>query len=340
MVLWTLGFLLDEGEDVRGFSAAAGNVLSDGARPSVKSDGLLDFLTRIQADQVQEVRLIRNAQTAEAQGQALILNIIRRPVESSGTWGAGVERTGDGDPVLLGSLSFSGRALGFEGSFEIKGFQDETPIRTRRTFSAPDGSLTANWAERRLEEFTHLGLSGGARRPLLGGVLALNGSAQYDGFELNRQSRIYAFRPAVGAPDGFAPFAQEQDKYAFELGAYFSRSFGAVETKRVGFVTLETETEKQRASRCDAAEALLQATTLTSEQEALEPVFRGSAAWAMGRDWRLEAAAETADNRLDSTLAVTQDLGAGPVPVVLLGAATVVEETRGQALLTFAYAAP
>lgn len=340
MVLRTPGFSLDEGENVRGFGAAAGNVLIDGARPSVKGDGLRDFLARIPASQVLEVRLIRNAQTAEAQGQALILNIVRRPVERSGSWSAGLEQTGDGDPVPFGSLSFAGQALGFEGSFEIEGFQDQTPVRTRRAFSAPDGALQANWVERRVEEFTQIGVSGDARRPVLGGLLALNGSAQFERFTLNRDSRIYAFRPAVGVPDTFAPFAQEQDEYEWELGADFSRRFGAVEAKLVGLITLDTETEEQRDSRRTAADVLLQASTLTSEQEALEAVLRGSAAWGGGRDWRFEAAAETAYNRLDSTLAVTRDTRAGPVPVVLPGAATLVEETRGEALLTFAYAPP
>ena len=340
IVLRTPGFTLDEGDDVRGFGAAAGNVLIDGARPSVKGDGLEAFLARIPADRVLEVRLIRNAQTAEAQGQALILNIIRRPVETSGAWTAGLEQTGSGPVVPFGSLSFAGAALGFEGSFEVEFVVDETPIRTRRAFSAADGALLANWAERRVERFEQLTLSGDARRPVFGGVLALTASGRVQRFALDRESRIYAFRPAGGAPDGFAPFAQEEDEYGLDFGADYSLSFGDVDAKLVGLVSFESETEEQRDSRRSAAFALVQAQTLASEREALEAVLRSSAAWGLGSAWRFEAAAEVAYNQLDSRLAVTQDLGAGPVPVALPGAATVVEETRGEALLTFAYAPP
>ena len=58
MVRQLPGFTLDEGEDLRGFGATAGNVLIDGRRPSNKT-GLKDELSRIAARDVLRIELIR-----------------------------------------------------------------------------------------------------------------------------------------------------------------------------------------------------------------------------------------------------------------------------------------
>ena len=96
MVRRTPGFLLDQGDaDVRGFGAAGGNVLIDGARP-VSKGGVLDALSRIAARQVERIELIRNAGSAEAQGQSLVLNVVRKQATASGTWSVEIERNGNG----------------------------------------------------------------------------------------------------------------------------------------------------------------------------------------------------------------------------------------------------
>ena len=46
------GFSFDGGDSVRGFAGAAGNVLIDGQRPTIKTDSLGDTLNRITIDQV------------------------------------------------------------------------------------------------------------------------------------------------------------------------------------------------------------------------------------------------------------------------------------------------
>lgn len=82
----TPGFVLVEGQDVRGFGAAGANVLIDGARPSFKSGGIEDALRRISASQVERIEVLRNANTSEAQGQASVLNVVRVRGGRSGTW--------------------------------------------------------------------------------------------------------------------------------------------------------------------------------------------------------------------------------------------------------------
>ena len=61
------GFVLKRPEfgggsgNVRGFGGAAGNVLINGKRPSTKSDHLVNILSRIAADDVARIELIRGA---------------------------------------------------------------------------------------------------------------------------------------------------------------------------------------------------------------------------------------------------------------------------------------
>ena len=73
------GFTFNEGEDVRGFGGAAGNVLIDGQRPTSKSVRLGQLLQRIPANTVERIDLIRGgASGIDMQGQPVVANIIRK----------------------------------------------------------------------------------------------------------------------------------------------------------------------------------------------------------------------------------------------------------------------
>jgi hypothetical protein len=52
-------FTLDTGTSARGFAGTAGNVLVDGIRPTAKTDNLTSILTRIPADEVERIDIIR-----------------------------------------------------------------------------------------------------------------------------------------------------------------------------------------------------------------------------------------------------------------------------------------
>lgn len=76
MVSQVPGFSIDNGEDVRGFGGAAGNVLVDGERPSTKSN-LADYLRRIAADDVVQIDLVRGSSgDLDMRGQSRVVNVI------------------------------------------------------------------------------------------------------------------------------------------------------------------------------------------------------------------------------------------------------------------------
>lgn len=80
MVRQLPGFTLDEGEDLRGFGATAGNVLIDGQRPSSKTS-LKDELSRIAARDVQRIELIRASAAGDLdiRGYTELANVVLKP---------------------------------------------------------------------------------------------------------------------------------------------------------------------------------------------------------------------------------------------------------------------
>lgn len=97
------GFSLATGADLRGFAGAAGNVLVDGERPTIKAGGLVDFLSRIPADAVERIEVTRGAQRAgETAGQSLVANVIRKPQTFAATWSGELERNPAGRSIRAG----------------------------------------------------------------------------------------------------------------------------------------------------------------------------------------------------------------------------------------------
>ena len=80
MVRQLPGFTLDEGEDLRGFGATAGNVLIDGQRPSSKTS-LKDELSRIAARDVLRIELIRASAAGDldVRGYTELANVVLKP---------------------------------------------------------------------------------------------------------------------------------------------------------------------------------------------------------------------------------------------------------------------
>jgi outer membrane receptor protein involved in Fe transport len=92
MVRQLPGFRIDEGEDLRGFGATAGNVLIDGRRTSSK-DSLSDELGRISARDVLRVELIRASAAGDidVRGYTELANVVMKPASElkvSTTWAA------------------------------------------------------------------------------------------------------------------------------------------------------------------------------------------------------------------------------------------------------------
>ncbi len=118
------GFTFSQGDNVRGFAGAAGNVLIDGVRPSSKSVGLDQLLQRIAAKSVLRIELIRGgAPGIDMQGLPVIANVVRVPGgEAATTLQALFKFYPDGRVAGVGRIEQSWRRgpLSIEGQLQVR----------------------------------------------------------------------------------------------------------------------------------------------------------------------------------------------------------------------------
>lgn len=163
---------------MRGFASAAGNVLVDGERPTIKSGGLEDFLSRIPADAVERIEVTRGAQRAgETAGQGLIANVIRKPQTFAGTWSGELERNPAGLIYPRGEVSFTAPLGAWSTTTKLNAFWEQFTFdnidRVRRDAS---GSLVAFDEETLPSTLRDAFVATEAKRLLAGGTLTINAS--------------------------------------------------------------------------------------------------------------------------------------------------------------------
>lgn len=90
---------------------------------------MADALSRIAASQVARIDVVRNALTAEARGQTLVINVIRAKRTPSGTWSAEAERKSIGVIYPRVEARCAREVGGWETSTRVGGFWKEFPFR-------------------------------------------------------------------------------------------------------------------------------------------------------------------------------------------------------------------
>jgi hypothetical protein len=232
------GFNLDLGDtDVRGFAAAAGNVVINGARPSSKAESLETTLSRIPAQRVSRVEVgPGDLFGADYSSRSQVLNIIMSAQGGiDGNVTGSIRRLYTGKVVPDGSVSALIRrgastvnlSAGFanvlnheEGTDTLTNAGTGAPIEFRRKFNSYhdfNPYLSGSWALERAEDK--------AIR-----VNARWSPGQFDLFQRNRVT------PANGAPHD-DNLIQDYDNPVFELGGDVTRPLAGGAIKLVGLAT-------------------------------------------------------------------------------------------------------
>ena len=232
------GFNLDLGNvDIRGFAAAAGNVVINGARPSSKAESLETTLLRIPAARVSRVEVgPGDLYGADYSSKSQVLNIVL-----SAEGGIDANVTASGRRLYSGKLSgdVSGSALirrgastinlsagtGYilnheEGTDTLTDLDSGAPVEHRRKFNAYEDFnpyISGSWALERAADK----------------ALRLNARWSPGQFDLVQRNRV---TPA-GEPPRDDSLLQDYDNSVFELGGDVTRPLAGGAIKLVGLAT-------------------------------------------------------------------------------------------------------
>ena len=303
------GFTFNGGAAVRGFDAAAGNVLIDGARPTSKTDDLNAALLRVPAGQVERIDVIRGgAPGVDMQGFSVIANVIRRKAAASTVVAAFSNQyvASDGRQApgvrLEGSRRWDGRlaeaSLVATGTLDI-GAGDGT--RIRRNSAARVIAAASNKTE---GDGTQIVSTGAYEQPLLGGRLRVNG--QLLGVRSTGDDRA----EQLGA--AYYPLQiqrQRQNREESELGASYSRDLTSA--LRLDVLVLQQLKGEDTFVRFQTPGE----TDLFREQHLQgESIGRAVATWRASRRLTVEAGGEGAFNFLTGHSSLRVNDAGVPLP--------------------------
>jgi hypothetical protein len=328
------GFQLDDGADNRGFASSVGNILIDNRRLSAKRDLPSDTLARIPASQVERIQLVRGQFGGiDMQGQAVVANVFLRKEESTAIrWETYLEHNNTAAIKPAGSISISDSWKGIDFNTGIDIERNTSGYYGSEKEFDGAGALVSEGPETSTEDGYQLnGISLNASS-LLGETFAhLN--AKYNGSNSEYQ------RPS-SAIDQFSGtifdelIAEDRTIKQFELGMDAERKFNNDLTSKLIFL-LTNRTQDSLTSRTNtnsiSGQTLLRiADTNTAERER---IARLEFDWLGLANHSIQANFEGAFNILDRSLMQTDDRGSGPLPIVIPGANSRVEEQRGDFLL-------
>lgn len=308
------GFVFDQGDDARGFAGSAGNVLVDGARPTAKTDDLDTILSRIPADDVERIELIRGGVPGiDMQGKNVIANIVRKTRDTGQTiLTLGNTLIEDGEWVPAARLEYHGRsgAISYEGSLARTADQwDDSPGKGYRRVTDAGGvayDRANSYGIMQLGYAAH----GGITAPLWGGEWNNNFTLQTNDFS---QGTLY--------PDAGARFDNTSRKRNAEFGSHWQGI-------TLGDVNLETlvleRLGDEHDSNTDAAPGLSEA--FLSNSTSGETIGRATARYAVMPTLNIEAGGEAAYNFLDGGSSFTSNGTA----IALPNANVFVDERRGE----------
>ena len=217
--------IVEADEDVRGYAAAQGNVLIDGARPSSKREDIGQLLKRIRATSVERIELIRSGATGiDLGGYPVLANVVRRrDATTESAFEAGAVASTDGWLAAQGQWEYGRRwedqALDLALKLEPE-LDDDSGSGTISVF-APDGSLLER---SRLDTRTvkHKGeASAGWRRPLAGGRMTLTAALR------GERARTDTDIDAITAGTDSELVTEDEDSNEAEIGARYVRQIGA-----------------------------------------------------------------------------------------------------------------
>lgn len=329
------GFLIDNGESIRGFAESVGNILINDKYPSAKQVSPASIISRIPASQVEKIELIRGQiRGIDLQGQAVLANIIlRADVSASIQWEYSLQQGSTSHLRHQVNASFTDRFQNIDYSLGAQVWRNTSGEEGPERVFDGDGNLV----EERVDDLIEDGLN-------LRGIF-LNASTwlgetfiqsntkigRVRGFEHLTSARIPTVMGSVTEEQRlkFSEFAP-----SIEQGIDAERRFSDdLVAKGILLFTRSRSQFKTRQTNTDLPDTLTLFRESISNRIEKEGIVRLELDWSGIKNHRLQFNMEGAINTLDGTLSQTRDTGAGPVVIDIPGANSRVEEIRGDFLL-------
>ncbi len=331
MVKEVPGFQLEEdNEDIRGFSETAGNVLINDRRPSAKQDSLSSILSRISAESVAQVELIRSqVRSIDMRGEPLVVNIILKDNNPAIVqWEAELERRfnyGNVAPSGLLSLSDNWREIAFnigiEGRHEPAG---RTGID--RIFNN-NGSIIENRFDRREIRNHYLKGNFNTATDFSDTLIQLNSSLQYDFDYVTLDSRRVPAGSTIALRNDFV--RDDEDVLTIEAGLDVERKLPDQITGKFILLYSHSNADLKSVQQINNSLSLLTLERIAdSTINASETITRLEFDWQVLVNHLVQLNMERAVNTLDSQLLQTDDTGSGAVIIDVPGANSRVKEDR------------
>ena len=330
MVRRVPGFVIDPGDNVRGFGGAAGNVLIDGQRPSTKSADIFDILGRIGVSGVERIELIRGGTGGlDVGGQSVVVNVVRNEnAAGSSVWEFRLlKRRPDGGVRPSGEVSFTGKWGEFQYTVGAGAYGFSTRFGGDETITRFFGD-----DERRRRDGAYREQGGSANLKLerafaSGDVVRFNAEAEI--FRNNDKFTETRFL-ATGGPDE-ANFAFPFKFHEFEVGADYEHAFSS--NLGVKLIALYGREISESESRFEFLPALGddERSEFLSNQTEGETIGRVEFDWSGWRGHTVQFGGEVARTFIDSEAALfAEDASGVLIPVPINGANTRVAELRGE----------
>tara|TARA_R100000365_G_C2747786_1_gene78069 strand:+ start:1072 stop:3138 length:2067 start_codon:yes stop_codon:yes gene_type:complete len=335
MVTRIPGFAIQgDNSNQRGFGQAQGNVLINGQRVSGKSNGAVESLGRIVAQNVVRIELVDGSQFDIPGLSGQVVNVVTNGLgKTAGTW-SWSSRFRDNLPPYYNdfNIALSGGKGALGWMFEL----DSSPERGANNGPEYITDGQGDLLEKRLEDFTHAAeyasVAGSLSwKPASGAVGNLNASYAIYEPDNKEVSKTYP----VGGPEGRRLFKGSEDEWAAELGADYELGVGPGRLKTIGLVRREYSPITDEFLRGDVDGSDLSRSLFQQTIDEGEYILRSEYAFGhvAGRDWQI--AAEGAFNYLEATSSLREADDGGPLLIVdLTNANSRVEEQRGEISVT------
>lgn len=337
MVRQLPGFTLDEGADLRGFGATAGNVLIDGQRPSSKTS-IRDELGRIAAGSVLRVELIRASAAGEldVRGYTELANVVLKPATGmkesttfalTGRW----YEQGRLGAQIGGTHSWKTDNFGFRLGVQATSLGEREEVAA--TFRNALGTITRTQNEFYQNQVDELTITGAANWTLSPrDTLNANFRVLPRLFTTNAAANVNLVSPAIGPIGAISLDYTEKDIWYVDLGGDYEHKFDGQNAVKLITVNRLVNWRPQQLLTQNLLIAPLTRQIDNSDNRAGEHVIRGVYTLKPDTQHTVEFGLEGAYNyRRVNRQSLTSVSGGPFVPAVVPIASTKVEEDRIEA---------